>query len=199
MTRWEPNARERLEEAALELFAQRGFDRTTVAEIAAKAGLTERTFFRHYADKREVLFGGAGRLDERLRDALADAPDSASPPDAAAAGLTMITSLLQDRRAFAARRQKILAATPELQERELIKLASWAAIIAEALRKRGVDDDAAPLVAEVGISVFRVAFQRWVDGPRGGDLTDIFRAALDDLATHAVPNRARLLHNTLSE
>ena len=174
----------------MELYGERGFDQTTVAEIAARAGLTERTFFRHYADKREVLFGGAGGMDERLANAVAQAPDSATPLDAAVAGLAMVTALLQERRAFAARRQKILSATPELQERELIKLASWAGVIADSLRQRGVDNDAATLVAEVAITIFRVAFQRWLDGPRSGDLTAIFRAALADLSAHAALNAA---------
>ena len=76
MGRWEPNARGRLEQAAMELYLERGFDQTTVAEIAERAGLTERTFFRHFADKREVLFAGAGALQELLVSAVAGAPDS---------------------------------------------------------------------------------------------------------------------------
>jgi AcrR family transcriptional regulator len=184
MTRWEPNAQGRLAQAALELFAERGFDRTSVAEIAARAGLTERTFFRHYTDKREVLFGGAGDLDKCLAAAVAAAPELASPLEAVAAGLATVTSALQERRPFAMKRQKILSVTPELQERELIKLASWATTIAETLRNRGVDADTATLVSEVGITVFRIAFQRWLDGPRSGNLTETFQAALDELRTH---------------
>ena len=87
MGRWEPNARGRLEQAALELYGERGFEQTTVAEIAKRAGLTERTFFRHFADKREVLFWGAGALQELLVSTVADAPDSAAPIDAVAAAL----------------------------------------------------------------------------------------------------------------
>ena len=98
MGRWEPNARGRLEQAALELYGERGFEQTTVAEIAKRAGLTERTFFRHFADKREVLFWGAGSLEELLVGAVAGAPDSAAPIDAVVAGLEAAGALLQERR-----------------------------------------------------------------------------------------------------
>ena len=138
MGRWEPDARGRLEQAALELYGERGFDHTTVAEIAERAGLTERTFFRHFADKREVLFGGAGALQELLVSAVADAPDAAAPIDAVAAALEAAGALLQERRELARQRQAVIAANPELQERELIKLASLAAALADALRRRGV-------------------------------------------------------------
>ena len=123
MGRWEPNARGRLEQAALELYGERGFEQTTVAEIAKRAGLTERTFFRHFADKREVLFGGAGALQELLVRTVADAPDSAAPIDAMAAALEAAGALLQERREFARQRQAVIAANAELRERELIKLA----------------------------------------------------------------------------
>ena len=163
MGRWEPNARGRLEQAALELYVERGFEQTTVAEIAERAGLTERTFFRHFADKREVLFAGAGALQEFLVSAVADAPDSVAPIDAVAAALEAAGALLQERREYARQRQAVIAANAELQERELIKLASLAAALAGALRRRGVTDPAASLTAEAGIAVFKIAFERWVN------------------------------------
>src|SRR5579859_8016110 len=123
VTRWEPNAAGRLAQAALELYSERGFEQTTVAEIAARAGLTERTFFRHYADKREVLFSGSAMLQDLLVKAVADAPGSAAPMDAVAAAIEAAGDLLQERRDFARHRQAIIAANPELKERELIKLA----------------------------------------------------------------------------
>jgi AcrR family transcriptional regulator len=101
MVRWEPDSRGRLEKAALELYGERGFENTTVAEIAARAGLTERTFFRHYTDKREVLFWGAGALQELLVNAVADAPAVASPIDAVAAALETAGAMLQQRREYA--------------------------------------------------------------------------------------------------
>src|SRR5690242_77341 len=163
MGRWEPDAAGRLADAALALFAEQGFERTTVAEIAARAGLTERTFFRHYADKREVLFAGSPMLRDLLVQGVDDAPASATPMDAVLAALTgAADSYFDERRDFAGRRQAIVAAHAELQERELMKLASLAAALAEALRRRGVDDPAATLAAEAGITVFRVAFERWI-------------------------------------
>jgi AcrR family transcriptional regulator len=187
MTRWEPNARGRLEQAALELYAERGFEHTTVAEIARRAGLTERTFFRHYSDKREVLFGGAGGLQETLVDTVADAPGSLSPLDAVAAGLEAAADLLQQHREFALRRQAIIAANPELQERELIKLASLAAAVADALRRRGVEDAAASLTAETGIAVFRTAFERWIDERNDRDFASLIRESLDQLRALTAP------------
>ena len=123
MGRWEPNARGRLEQAALELFLERGFEQATVTEIAARAGLTQRTFFRHYADKREVLFWGQEALRELLVDSVVSAPDSAAPIDAVAEAIVAAGAVLQDRREHARRRQIIIDANPELRERELIKLA----------------------------------------------------------------------------
>jgi AcrR family transcriptional regulator len=162
VSRWEPNARERLEQAAMELYRQRGFDETTVAEIAARAGLTERTFFRYFADKREVLFSGSGALQAFLAQGVASAPDGAAPIDAVVAALEATSAAFEERRDFARQRQALIAAHPELQERELIKLASLAATIAEALRRRGVTDPAASLASEAGIAVFRLAFESWV-------------------------------------
>jgi len=181
MSRWEPNARGRLERAALELYIEHGFEQTTVAEIAKRVGLTERTFFRHFADKREVLFWGAGALQEHLVSAVAGAPDSAPPIDAIAAALEAAGGLLQERPDSARQRQSVIAANAELQERELIKLASLAAALADALRRRGVADPAASLAAEAGIAVFRIAFARWINEPTQRDLSQLIRESLDAL------------------
>jgi len=181
MVRWEPDSRGRLEEAALALYGERGFDNTTVAEIAARAGLTERTFFRHFADKREVLFWGAGRLQALLVDAVAGAPASASPLDAVAAAIEAAGAFLQDRRDYSRQRQAIIAASPELRERELIKLASLASALADTLRQRGVEEPAASLTAEVAIAVFKIAFARWVEETNKKDLPHVMRDSLDEL------------------
>jgi AcrR family transcriptional regulator len=183
MARWEPDARGRLEQAGLALYGERGFENTTVAEIAERAGLTERTFFRHFADKREVLFGGAGALQELIVNVVADAPDSLAPIDAAAAGLEAAGAqfFVQDRRERSRQRQAVIAASPELQERELTKLAVLTAEVADALRRRGVDDPAATLTAEVAIAVFRTAFERWIDPDNGGDFPQLVRDSLDRL------------------
>jgi AcrR family transcriptional regulator len=154
----------RLQEAAMDLFRKRGYENTTVAEIAESAGLTERTFFRHFEDKREVLFAGSDSLRELLANAVAAAPRSATPMAAVTLGIEAAAGVFNDeRRTYARQRHAIIAANDELRERELIKLASLAAAIAGALRRRGVPDPAAGLAAEAGIGVFRVTFERWVD------------------------------------
>jgi AcrR family transcriptional regulator len=111
--RWQPNARGRLAQAALELYVERGFEQTTLAEIARHAGLTERTFFRHFADKREVLFWGAGELQEVVASSVARAAGSLAPIDAVAAGLQAGADRLQDRRGreFARKRQSVVPRT----------------------------------------------------------------------------------------
>src|ERR1700754_2329756 len=87
VSRWAPDARERLETAALELFAENGYDETTVAQIADRAGLNRATFFRHFADKREVLFGGEDLLAGLFADGVRSAPAEATPPECLRAAL----------------------------------------------------------------------------------------------------------------
>ncbi|MFE3738475.1 TetR family transcriptional regulator [Streptomyces sp. NPDC059134] len=181
MSRWEPNARGRIEQAALELYGERGFEQTTVAEIAQRAGLTERTFFRHYADKREVLFAGARALEEFVVDALTRVPGSVAPIDAVCAALEATGDLFEERRASALRRHAVITAHPELRERELIKLASLSAALAGTLRGRGVGDPGASLAAEAGTAVFKVAFERWIEGSGRPDLRELIRDSLAEL------------------
>jgi AcrR family transcriptional regulator len=181
MVRWEPDSSGRLVQAALALYGERGFENTTVAEIAARAGLTERTFFRHFADKREVLFWGAAALQELLVTAVASAPDSAAPIDAVAAALQAAGAMFQERRESSMQRQAVIAANAELRERELIKLASLASALAAALRQRGVPDPAATLAAEAGIAVFRVAFERWATETGQRDLPQLIGESLAEL------------------
>jgi AcrR family transcriptional regulator len=179
VSRWEPNARGRLAQAALELFGERGFEQTTVEDIAQRAGLTKRTFFRHFADKREVLFGGGEELQQVFVDALAAAPASATPLEAVAAGLEAAGAVLQERRAFARRRQVVVAGNAELRERELVKLASISAALADGLRRRGVEEPAASLTAETAMAVFRVAFEHWATDDDAPELPQVIRTSLD--------------------
>ncbi|MCD7437364.1 TetR/AcrR family transcriptional regulator; helix-turn-helix transcriptional regulator [Streptomyces lincolnensis] len=181
MGRWEPNARERLAAAALELYSERGYEQTTVAEIARRAGLTERTFFRHYADKREVLFDGSHALQNLIVDAVAAAPKSAAPIDAVAAGLDAASAMFADRREFARRRQAVVLTNAELHERELIKLASLSAALAAALHRRGIAESTASLTAEAGIAVFKVGFERWVTAAEERPMAQVMRESLADL------------------
>ncbi len=181
MSRWEPDAQGRLQQAALALYGERGFERTTVAEIAERAGLTERTFFRYFADKREVLFAGSATLQELLVTGVADAPAEASPIDAVAMALEAAAAMFHERRDHSVQRQSVIAANPELQERELIKLATLAAALADALRRRGVADSTAALAAEAGIAVFKVAFERWTSEANSADLDELIRDSFGQL------------------
>lgn len=181
MGRWKPDARSRLEKAALALYREHGFSQTTVAEIAERAGLTERTFFRYFADKREVLFSGGDALRRQLVTALDNSPSSLSPIDAIGSAFEAIAGYFEARKDFARKRQAVIAENAELQERERIKLASLASALAEGLRRRGVGDPAATLAAEMGITVFRVSFDRWIEETRDRRLATIMRDSLNEL------------------
>jgi AcrR family transcriptional regulator len=181
MGRWEPDARGRLAKAALELYSEQGFDQTTVEDIARRAGLTERTFFRHFSDKREVLFSGASALETQLLAGVDAAPESSGAFDLVAAAIDVIAVDFESRREFARRRQRVINANAELQERERIKLASLASVLAAALRRRGVGDTAASLAAEMGIAVFRVGFERWIDGANRKAFAEIVSDSFDEL------------------
>lgn len=162
MGRWEPDAQGRMIRAAMELFAERGFEQTTAGDIAERAGVTERTFFRHFADKREVLFDGSRTLERTAVEAILAAPAGHTPLDAALAGMLAAAGLLDGRREHSVRRSAIIAANPALQERELLKLAALAEATAGALRTRGVAEPAATLAAQSAVTVFHVGFARWV-------------------------------------
>ena len=187
MSRWEPNARGRLEQAAAELFADRGYDQTTVADIAARAGLTERTFFRHFADKREVLFSGQEQFQDAFVSAVATAPATATPVAAVAAGLDAAGNLLQGRAELVPHRQAIIDTHPDLQERELIKMARLGTAVAAALRDRGVAEPAATLAADTGIAVLQIAFGRWLGDGQARTLPAVMRETLDELTALYAP------------
>jgi AcrR family transcriptional regulator len=166
----------------MELYAERGYERTTVADIAQRAGLTARTFFRHFADKREVVFGGSELLAARLAEELAAAPSGTGPLGAVAAALGAVAGIIGEDREHSRRRQAVIAANAELRERELIKLAGWSQLLAEGLRKRGVEEPAASLAAQAGVAAFAVAFERWLEDPDdGATLRDAVRDALGEL------------------
>jgi AcrR family transcriptional regulator len=180
MARWQPNARGRLRQAALELYGEHGFDQTTVAQIAERAGLTERTFYRHFTDKREVVF--SGEVHRVLVSTLADAPASATAIEAVTAALDAAGAVLDERREMTRRRQAVIAANPPLQQHEQIKYASLVADLADALCGRGVEPSSAHLAAEAGVVVFRTAFERWIDEDEHRDFRRLVRDTLEELA-----------------
>ena len=162
--------------AAIELFDEQGYEATTVAEIAERAGLTKRTFFRYFSDKREVLFSGSQELQRLWLEGLAGAPADATALAVVAAGLDPVAEMFTERHAFARIRSGIIAANPELQERELIKLQTLAGAIKAGLVERGVSANAAILAAQAGVTVFHVAFARWV----AQDDSTAFRRLMDE-------------------
>jgi AcrR family transcriptional regulator len=181
MTRWKPDAQGRLMSAAIELFEEQGYEATTVAEIAERAGLTKRTFFRHFSDKREVLFSGSQDLQRLWLDGLALAPAESSPLAVVTAGLDPVAEMFTERHGFARMRAQIVEANPELQERELIKLQRLAAAIGDALMERGVSANAATLAAQAGVTVFHVAFAQWVQQNDPAALSRLMDESLKDL------------------
>lgn len=182
MVRWEPGAKERLQVAALDLFVEGGYEQTTVQDIAAAAGLTERTFFRHFADKREALFYGQDLFVQAFVDGVHDAPRGASPMEMVAGALRSAASLFPDeRRALSRTRQAVIEQNPALQERERHKLASLAATVAGALRARAVAEPAATLAAESGITVFGIAFGQWIGEGEHRSFADITAAVMREL------------------
>ena len=182
MVRWEPGAEGRLQAAALDLYAARGFDQTTAADIAQSVGLTERTFFRYFADKREVLFAGQEHFQQVFVDAVAAAPEGAAPLEVVACALRAAATFFPDeRRGHSRLRDAIITAHPALQERELLKMAALADAIAGALGARGVSEVQAVLAAETGVTVFTVSYGRWMAPDEGRSLVEVEAATFDDL------------------
>jgi AcrR family transcriptional regulator len=183
VARWEPNTRERLVRAAVELFAEQGYDATTVSEIAERAGgLSKMTFFRHFSDKREVLFAGQDTMGQLLADAVAAAPGPATPLQAVAAGLdAMAARHPNDRREFAVRLRAVIVGNAELLERAAFKRFALTQAATAALEKRGVSDLTAGLAAELGIRAYYRAYEQWADSASEQTLTDFTRHSLEEL------------------
>ncbi len=179
MSRWAPDAQGRLEDAALSLFAERGYNDTTVADIAERAGLTRRSFFRYFPDKREVLFARSASLTKLWEDTITHAPKDATAVEAVGAALAATAEMFANRKKFVSKRQAIINVTPELQERELVKLASMADATAVLLQERGVDEDVARLVAHMGTTVLRIGFDRWVEPANKLALATILQQLLE--------------------
>jgi AcrR family transcriptional regulator len=180
MGRWEPDAQRRLQRAALELFAERGYADVTVAEIADRAGLTKRSFFNHFTDKREVLFAGAADFEDSVVGHLAGAGADLEPIDAAILGLTRAGLELAGYGDYARIRQELIASSTELRERDLIKMASLTSAITEALGRRHVAPRAAALAAQAAVAVFNTAYADWI-AEGSADLPALMLRSLADL------------------
>jgi AcrR family transcriptional regulator len=182
MARWQPNASERLVVAALDLFEEQGYEKTTVIEIAERAGLTKSTFFRHFPDKREVLFGG-DTMTARVIEGISAAPAAATPLEAVANALDAVgrEAFTPARREFIARRRAVIAANPELREREALKGIGLTASMTGALERRGIPGLTACVAAELGALAWKIAYQRWSDTANGDEFSEVARRTLGEL------------------
>jgi AcrR family transcriptional regulator len=186
MARWEPDARGRLQAAAIDLFSRQGFEETTVADIAATAGVTERTFYRHFADKREVIFTGQDEFEAMFVAGLDRAPADAAPMEVVTAAIEALEEFFtEERRPWSRRRQVAIEADPGLREREMLKLSGVTGAMAAALRERGVGEPAATLAAESAMTVFRLSFAQWLADGEERPLVEIQRDVLAQLRTVA--------------
>lgn len=180
MSRWEPDAPERLERAALELFLERGFDQTTVPQIAERAGLTTRTFFRYFPDKREVLFAGEDEIPNRVATLMRLTPPMANPMELIASGFETMAPMFEGQLERLRQRRAVIAGNDGLRERELRKRANLSDSFAEGFRTRGVDPLNARLLAETTVTIFSISMQRWLDAPERG-LVSTLRETMDAL------------------
>jgi AcrR family transcriptional regulator len=191
MSRWEPDARDRLERAALDLFGEHGFDRVTVPEITARAGLTTRTFFRHFADKREVLFADADQMPVLAARLVLGAPPGLGPAEVVAHGLPTLAAAFEGRLEQLKQRKAVIDGHDGLRERELRKMERLVDAIAEAFRGRGVDDLTAAVVAETAVGVVKVALGRWITSDGRESLRAIMTDSLARISDAFGPLRQR--------
>lgn len=184
MGRWEPDARERLVRAALDLFEEQGYENTAVVQIAERAGLTKSTYFRHFRDKREVLFGGQDELLDLLVGGIAGVPESAGALAAVEAGLVaMAVTFTDERRANGPRRLAVITSNDELRERDALKMGMFAGAMRDVLRQRGVSELDADVAAGLGVLAIRRGYDVWLEA--GGDFAEAARRALGEVSASA--------------
>jgi AcrR family transcriptional regulator len=193
MPRWKPDARQRLVVEALSLFAEQGYDATTVAQISERAGLTRSTFFRHFADKREILTAGQKVLSRLLTEGIDAAPPDATPMTAVAAGLERASGEMTSfNRELGPLLQAAVEANEELRDREAMKSIGMATAMVDALRRRNVPEATAQVAAELGVLAFKLGYTRWADPAHDqdpGELAAHTRAAFDELRAAAAELR----------
>ncbi|RFU85057.1 TetR family transcriptional regulator [Streptomyces triticagri] len=183
MPRWMPRAKERLRDAAVELFLERGYENVTVTDITERAGLTRRTFSRYFTDKRDVLFAGSEQLAEAVGAAVRSVDEKLPPWDATVTALREVGDQLAELVPPPARRRTVIRASTDLQERERTKYALIAAEIADALHERGTSAQLSAVLAEVAVTAFRAAFDRWMDAPEGTSLSNLFDVVAQELTS----------------
>jgi AcrR family transcriptional regulator len=193
MPRWKPDARQRLVVEALSLFAEQGYDATTVAQISERAGLTRSTFFRHFADKREILTAGQKVLSQLLTEGIDTAPPDATPMTAVAAGLERASAEMTSfNRELGPLLHAAIEANEELRDRQALKSIGMATAMVDALKRRNVPEPTAQVAAELGVLAFRLGYTRWADPTRDedpGELATHTRGAFDELRAAAAELR----------
>ena len=191
MPRWDPHARERLQEAAIGLFLERGYHAVTIADITDRAGLTKRSFFNHFPDKREILFADAEAFEATIADHLAQPEPAVAPLDTALHALTRAGESLAGYAPFAASRRDLIASSTELQERNLIKLATVTRTLTNGLIARGTPPRSAALAAHAAMTIFNTAYDDWIDHPGSAFARHVNRARDDLAAVMLAPNMHR--------
>jgi len=168
---------------ALELFAEQGFEKTTALEVAERAGVTERTFYRYFADKREVLFSASGDLQDAIVAAIGSAPASQDPLGIVVAAMEIGVAPLEENRPYSQARAKVITENASLQERELLKLHTLAHASSTALRARGVPPLTADVAAESAVTMFKIGFETWISNDTAGTFAQCIRSSFDQLRT----------------
>ncbi|GGB31575.1 TetR family transcriptional regulator [Flexivirga endophytica] len=186
MPRWEPNARERLLMAALRLFAERGYDDVTVAEIAERAGLTKSTFFRYFPDKRDVLTAGEDALAQPLLAGIAEADEDATPLEAVTAGMDRVAAAMTPfNREVGPLLRDAVTASAEIRQRNALKHVGISRAMTQALTDRGVDELTAAVTAELAGLAFKDAYATWIEPKNKAEFTELIHASLERIAAAA--------------
>jgi AcrR family transcriptional regulator len=187
MARWEPGTSRRLQEAALAIFVDAGFNDVTVADIAARAEVSERTFFRYFATKEEVLFGESDMLLAEIITAIRQAPHLATPADLVRAAITRLTQLFEPERGKHRQRSAVINAEPALRERDLLKQSVWVTAIVAELVRRQIDPVRAATLAGAATAGFRAAYNDWLATRSKRTLADRVNSVLVQLAQDLTP------------
>jgi AcrR family transcriptional regulator len=171
--RWSPDARGRLERAAFELFAEQGYQATTVPQITARAGLATRTFFRYFTDKREVIFAG-DEIPDLARAAIEAAPQGVAPLDIVVHGLRAVADeRFEGRHGEVGSVRRLVLSESSLRERDARKRADLTDAVREAFVNRGLDPSEAAVIAETTVMLFHLALEAWLTGPAGRRMADV--------------------------
>ncbi len=196
MPRWPEDSRTRLIDSSLALFVEHGYAEVTVDDIAERAGVSARTFFRHFPDKEEVLFADDDELLPVLLAAIGSGEAGQSAEHDMARALLTLAEQFQPDREQLSHRQRIIDSHVALSGRELAKQARWQQSVMDALVARGYSVEQSDLLAAIGFAIFRRALHAWLAEPSGPRLAERIQTALPQVrsvldATPGAPARAQ--------